>query len=107
MKFSNFESGVNQREQLTLPAAFLLWHIMYFHNLTLANVLTLWASLYVLIMGQHLEIQQFVLLTTLWNHIQQLHYITNALETDKFHPFIRKQTQHGFLSYNYSFLDDS
>jgi hypothetical protein len=92
---------------LSLDAIFLLRHIMYSHKITVSNILSLWASFYTLIMKQQLDMKSFISQTSLWNNVQHLHYIDQALATENFVPFICARTRNGFCWYFYSSSDDS
>ena len=105
---SNFElQRFNGNPTLSLPAIYLLRHILYTHNLPLSSVLTLWASFHMLIMRRPLEQQHFISQSTLWSNVQRLHYIDSALVNQKFHPIISQRTPNGFRRYFYSSSDDS
>jgi hypothetical protein len=69
---------------LSLDAIFLLRHIMYTHKITVSNILSLWASFYTLIIKQQLDTKSFISQTSLWNNVQRLHYIDQALATNFF-----------------------
>ncbi len=58
-------------------------------------------------MRRPLEINEFVGQSTLWNSVQRLHYIDNALETENFHKYIVNRTPNGFRVYFYSSSDNS
>jgi hypothetical protein len=91
---------------LSLDAIFILRHIMYSHKITVSNVLSLWASFYTLIMRQQLDMTSFISQTSLWNNVQRLHFIDQALATENFAPFICACTRDRFCWYFYSSSDD-
>ena len=83
MEGYNFEFNPNNgKQQLSLRASWLLRHIKFTHNLTLAKVLSLWPSFYALIMHRPMSNAYIISQTTLWNNIMRLNYIDNALATD-------------------------
>ena len=105
---NNFELHPEiRRPTFSLPAVYLLRHILYTHNLLLSSVLTLWASFHVLIMRKSLDLQQFILQTALWNNVHRLHYIASALANKRFHPIISQRTPNGFWRYFHVSSDDS
>jgi hypothetical protein len=105
---NNFELHLEtRRPTLSLSAVYLLRHILYTHNLPLSSVLTLWGSFHVPIMRKSLDLQQFILQTTLWNNVHRLHYIVSALANKRFHLIISQHSPKGFWRYFHVSSDDS
>ncbi len=95
LEASNFELEKNShKNKLSLEAVYILRQITYSHKLSLPNTLSLWASFNALILLRPIDKDNFISLSTLWNHIQCLHYIDNAVATDRFEPFIGSSTFH-------------
>ena len=108
VEHDNFIVHTTSRKMLlSLSATYILRHIFYSHNLPLPTVLSLWSCFYVLVMRRPLDVDQFIGQSALWNNVQRLHYIDQALATSAFKPFISQRTKHGFRRYFYSSSDDS
>ncbi len=109
----NVETNVKQLdpnsrvETLNLESWYSLRHIMYSHKQPLANIMTLWACFYVLIMGQPLGLANFVSQTALYDNIYRLHLIDQAIESEEFAPWIKQRTENGFMRLYFSSSDDS
>ena len=92
---------------MLLEAIFILCHIMYSHKLSLPSTLTLWSSFHALITRCVVGMEQFSSQSVIWNTIQRLHYLDNAISTERFQLFIQKRTPNGFRRYFSSSSDDS
>jgi len=58
-------------------------------------------------MRRPLDVDQFIGQSALWNNVQRLHYIDQALATSAFKPFMSQRTKHWCCRYFYSFSDNS
>jgi hypothetical protein len=94
-------------QTLSMEAIYILRHIMHSHKITVSNVLSLWASFYTSIMQKPLAVERFISQMSLWNNVQRLHYIDQALATINFVPFISTRTSNGFQGCFYSLSNDS
>ena len=106
LEAENYEM-IEGNKQLSLDAVFILRHIMYSHKLSLPSTLTLWSSFHALITRRVVGMEQFSSQSAIWNKIQRLHYLDNAIATERFQPFIQKRTPNGFRRCFSSSSDDS
>ena len=105
---NNFElNDGNRRNQLSVPAKFILRHIQFSFNLSLDTIGALWTSFYALIMRRLIPTKSFLSSTSIWNNVMSLWTIDNTIQTKSFMRKIMKKTKHGFQVYVYLSGDDS
>ena len=92
---------------LSLCAWFILRDILYTHKLPLSQLMTLWASYYVLIMGRPIETSYMALQGAIYSNVYRLHHIDQVIESEDFGTWIKECTPHGFMRVFYSSSDDS
>ena len=100
-------SNSNRKPELSLEAAFILWHIMFSFSLDVSKVFGLWASFYALLMRREIPMDYFRSQKAIWMNVIALQPIDDHMSTNRFREYITAPTPLGFRRYFYSSSDDS